>query len=96
MHSTRAHEDIFDYNFLCNGQAIYNILESTESGEGKVGCVPIDLSTNLVEQPIDLFLNRPAHTTILQVGITARPVTSLARSLFNRPQRDNYARKSRT
>jgi len=53
--------------FWCNGQAIYNILESTESGEGKSGCVPIDLSTNLVEQPIDLFLSRPAHTTFLQV-----------------------------
>ena len=67
-----AHEDIFDHNFLCNRQAIYNILESTESGEGKSGCVPTDPSTNLVEQPIDLFLNGPAHMTFLHVGITAR------------------------
>jgi len=36
----RAHEDIFDHNFLYNRQAIYNILESTESGEGKNGRVP--------------------------------------------------------
>jgi hypothetical protein len=39
-----------------------------------------------VEQPIDLFLNRPAYTTFLPVGITARPITPLASPLFNRPQ----------
>jgi hypothetical protein len=50
-------------------------------------------STNPIEQPIDLFLNGPAYTTFLHIGITAKPVAPLASSLFNRPQGDNYARK---
>jgi hypothetical protein len=58
--------------------------------------VPAHPSTNPVEQPIDLFLNGPAYTTFLRVGIMARPVTPLASSLFNKPQGDNYARKSHT
>jgi hypothetical protein len=45
----------------------------------------------LVEQPIDLFVNRPAHTTLLRVGIEAWPIGPLASSLFNRPQEENYA-----
>jgi hypothetical protein len=57
--------------------------------------VPTNLSTTPVEQLIDLFLNRPAYTT-LHVGITARPIAPLASLLFNRPQEDNYARKNRT
>jgi hypothetical protein len=52
-------------------------------------------STTSIEQQIDLFLNGPAYTTFLHVGITARPVTSLASLLLNRPQGDNYARKRR-
>ena len=42
-----------------------------------------------IEQPLDLFLNGPAYTTFLHVGITARPVTPLASSSFNRPQGGN-------
>jgi hypothetical protein len=52
---------------------------------------PTHSSTNPVEQPIDLFLNRPAYRTFLHVRITARPVAPLVSSLFNRPQRHNYA-----
>jgi hypothetical protein len=48
-------------------------------------------STNPVQQPIDLFFNRPAHTTLLRVGIEAWPIGPLASSLFNRPQGENYA-----
>jgi hypothetical protein len=53
--------------------------------------VPACPSTNPVEQPIDLFFNRPAHTTLLRVGIKAWPIGPLVGSLFNRPQRENYA-----
>jgi hypothetical protein len=61
----------------------------------RVGPVPTHPSTNPVDQPIDLFVNGPAHTTFLHVGISAGPVAPLVNLLFNRPQ-DNYARESRT
>jgi hypothetical protein len=48
-----------------------------------------------VDQPIDLFVNGPVHTTFLHVSISAMPVAPLVSLLFNRPQ-DNYARESRT
>jgi hypothetical protein len=57
----------------------------------KRGAVPACPSTNPVEQPIDLFFNRPAHTTLLRVGIKAWPIGLLVSSLFNRPQGENYA-----
>jgi hypothetical protein len=53
--------------------------------------VPACPSTNPVEQPIDLFFNRPTHTTLLHAGIEAWPIAPLASSLFNRPQGENYA-----
>jgi hypothetical protein len=37
-------------------------------------------STNPVEQPIDLFFNRPTHTILLRVGIEAWPIGPLASS----------------
>jgi hypothetical protein len=55
------------------------------------GAVPAHPSTNPVEQPIDLFFNRPAYTTFLRVGIESWPIAPLASSLFNRPQGKNYA-----
>jgi hypothetical protein len=48
--------------------------------------VPAHPSTNPVEQPIDLFFNRPAYTTFLRVGIKAWSIAPLAGSLSNRPQ----------
>src|SRR5271156_1298947 len=48
-----------------------------------------------VDQPIDLFVNGPVHTTSLHVSISAMPVAPWVSLLFNRPQ-DNYARESRT
>jgi hypothetical protein len=57
----------------------------------KLAYVPAHPSTNPVEQPIDLFFNRPAHTTLLRVGIEAWPIGPLASSLFNRSQGENYA-----
>jgi hypothetical protein len=55
------------------------------------GTVPACPSTNPVEQPIGLFFNRPAHTTLLRLGIEAWPIDPLASSLFNRPYGENYA-----
>ena len=45
-HSMCAHEDIFDHNFWCNRQAIYNILESTVRRGQKWVCSdrPLDKS----------------------------------------------------
>jgi hypothetical protein len=58
-------------------------LENEADGHDAVPACP---STNPVEQPIDLFFNRPAYTTFLRVGIKAWPITPLASSLSNRPQ----------
>jgi hypothetical protein len=66
----------------------FSITDSNVNGYAIVvfhDVVPTDPSINPVEQPIDLFLNEPAHTTFIHVGITARPVAPLASSLFNRP-----------
>ena len=57
--------------------------------------VPTHHSTNRVDQPIDLFVNGPAHTTFLHVGILYRqgllPHWSVCCSTG---RSDNYARKS--
>jgi hypothetical protein len=53
--------------------------------------VPAHPLINPVEQPINLFFNRPAYMTFLRVGIHAWPITLLAGSLSNRPQGENYA-----
>jgi hypothetical protein len=67
----------------CSSNAIISFREGVD--------VPACPSTNPVEQPIDLFFNRPAHTTLLRVGIKAWPIGPLVSSLFNRPQGENYA-----
>jgi hypothetical protein len=48
-----------------------------------VGDVVTHPATIFVDQPIDLFYNRPAHTAFLHVCIRARPVALLVSSLFN-------------